>query len=155
MARPPANGGVWQGAASGKARDPARPGVGQDPGSGKRRAPAGHVGTPSRSATPRELLQRGHLPFWSWRIIFCIWANCLTSWFTARRRRGHGAVCPAQRFTTRCEKARSSLVSEPRDIPAGLLESAREDAAAARLIAEAGVPDRIVGSMLSRRSRCS
>lgn len=48
-------------------------------------------------------------------------------------------------FTTRCRKGRSSLVSEPRDVPAGLLESAREDAAAARLIADAEVPDRIVG----------
>jgi len=36
-------------------------------------------------------------------------------------------------------------VSEPRDVPAGLLESAREDAAAARLITDAEVPDRIVG----------
>ena len=54
-------------------------------------------------------------------------------------------MCPAQRFTTRCRKARSSPVSEPRDVPAGLLESAREDAGAARLIADAEVPDRIVG----------
>ena len=34
---------------------------------------------------------------------------------------------------------------EPRDVAAGLLESAREDAATARLIADAEVPDRIVG----------
>ncbi len=54
-------------------------------------------------------------------------------------------MCPAQRFTTRCKKARFSPGSEPRDVPAGLLESAREDAAAARLIADAEVPDRIVG----------
>ena len=54
-------------------------------------------------------------------------------------------MCPAQRFTTRCKKARSSPVSEPTDIPVGLLESAREDAAVARLIADAEVPDRIVG----------
>ena len=25
----------------------------------------------------------GIFPCWSWRIIFCIWPNCLTSWFTA------------------------------------------------------------------------
>jgi len=36
-------------------------------------------------------------------------------------------------------------VPEPRDVAAGLLESAREDAATARLIADAEVPDRIVG----------
>ncbi len=36
-------------------------------------------------------------------------------------------------------------MSKPRDVPAGLLESAREDAAAARLIADVEVPDRIVG----------
>lgn len=36
-------------------------------------------------------------------------------------------------------------MSEPKEIAAGLLESARGDAAAARLIADAEVPDRIVG----------
>ena len=36
-------------------------------------------------------------------------------------------------------------MSEPRDVAAGLLESAREDAGAARLMADAEVPDRIVG----------
>lgn len=36
-------------------------------------------------------------------------------------------------------------MSEPRGVPAGLLESAREESAAARLIADAEVPDRIVG----------
>jgi HEPN domain-containing protein len=36
-------------------------------------------------------------------------------------------------------------VSEPREVAAGLLESAREDAAAALLTADAEVPDRIVG----------
>lgn len=45
----------------------------------------------------------------------------------------------------RCRRARSCLVSEPRDVPGGLLESAREDAEAVRLLANAEVPDRIVG----------
>jgi len=36
-------------------------------------------------------------------------------------------------------------VSEPKEVAAGLLESARGDADAARLIADAEVPDRIVG----------
>ncbi len=36
-------------------------------------------------------------------------------------------------------------MSEPTDVAAGLLESAREDAEAGRLLAEAEVPDRIVG----------
>jgi HEPN domain-containing protein len=36
-------------------------------------------------------------------------------------------------------------VPEPNDVSAGLLESAREEADAARLIADAEVPDRIVG----------
>jgi len=53
--------------------------------------------------------------------------------------------CPAPRFTTRFRKAGSFRVSEPKEVAAGLLESARGDADAARLIADAEVPDRIVG----------
>jgi len=45
----------------------------------------------------------------------------------------------------RSRKAGFFRVSEPRDVAAGLLESAREEAATARLLADAEVPDRIVG----------
>src|SRR5687767_2478600 len=57
------------------------------------------------------------------------------SWSIARSRRERGAKYRELLFTTPYRKAGFSRVPEPRDVAAGLLESAREEAATTRLIA--------------------